>query len=316
MDKVCDACSEQMSDGVHCTVCCMTMHFQCAGITETGYRKLGDRKFTWRCNKCRLSGASHQPVSPAPKSPVSESAVLLEIRALSEKLAPLESLKEELSAMRTEFADLKSSLSKQVGDIIICLEEKLRDMEERVAKVEFIKEDMEKLQARVKKLEEESDDRDQSSRRNNIEIKGITQHSNENILEIVAKIGTKINYPVSKTQINFVSRVPTREKDRTKPIIVCFCNRYVKENFIAAARLEAKTAPLTNSLFGLPGNQKIYVNDHLTVKNKLLLSRTKKSAAEANFQYVWIKHTKIHVRKSDTSPVITIKSEKDLTKII
>lgn len=316
MDKVCDTCSEQLSDGVYCTVCCMTMHFQCAGITETGYRKLGDRKLTWRCNKCRLSGASHQPFSPAPKSPVSESAILLEIRALSEKLAPLESLKEEVLAMRTEFADLKSSLSKQVADIINRLEEKLTDMEERVAKVEFIKDDMEKLQARVKKLEEESEDRDQWSRMNNIEIKGITQRNNENLLELVGKIGSKINYPVSKTQINFVSRVPTREKDRTKPVIVCFCNRYVKEDFIAAARLEAKTTPLTTSLFGLPGNQKIYVNDHLTLKNKLLLSKTKKSAAEANFQYVWIKHTKIHVRKSDTSPVIIIKSEKDLTKII
>ncbi|PZC78914.1 hypothetical protein B5X24_HaOG217004 [Helicoverpa armigera] len=303
----------------------MTMHYQCAGITESGYRRLGDRKLTWRCNKCRLSGATHQPISPAPKSPapkspapkspVPESAVLLEIRALSEKLAPLDSLKEEVSAMRTEFADLKLSPSKQVDDIINRLEGKLKDMEERVAKVEFIKEDMEKLQARVMKLEEESEDRDQWSRMNNIEIKGITQQKNENLLEIVSKIGSKINYPASKSQINFVSRVPTREKDRTKPIIVCFCNRYVKEDFIAAARLEAKTAPLTTSLFGLSGNQKIYVNDHLTIKNKLLLSKSKKLAAEANFQYVWIKHAKIHLRKTDTSPVIIIKSEKDITKI-
>ncbi|KAF9417195.1 hypothetical protein HW555_005706 [Spodoptera exigua] len=302
MDKVCDTCSERMSDGVYCTVCCLTMHFQCAGITEAGYRKLGDRKLTWRCNKCRISGTTHQPVSPTPKSPVTESAVLMEIRALSEKLSPLESLKEEVSAMRKEFADLKSSLSRQVEDIINKLEEKLGDMEDRVAGVEGIKEEVEKLQARVIKLEEESEDRDQWSRMNNIEIKGITQQNNENLLEMVAKIGTKINYPVSKSQINFVSRVPTREKDRKKSIIVCFCNRYVKEDFIAAARLEAKTAPLTNSLFGLPGNQKIYINDHLTIKNKLLLSKAKKSAAEANFQYVWIKHAKIHARKVDTSP--------------
>lgn len=315
MDKVCDTCTGQMTDGVYCTVCLMTMHFQCAGITESGYRKLGDRKLTWRCNKCRLSGTTHQPVSPGPKSPVPESAVLLEIRALSEKLAPLEKLQEEVSGMRTEFADLKSSLSKQFDDIINKLEEKLRDMQERVAKVEIIKEDLEQLQARVKELEEESEDRDQWSRMNNVEIKGITQQNNENLLEMVTKIGSKINYPVSKTQINFVSRVPTREKARTKSIIVSFCNRYVKEDFIAAARLEAKTAPLTTSLFGLPGNQKIYVNDHLTVKNKLLLSNTKKSAANANFRYVWIKHAKIHVRKTDTSPVIIIKSEKDITKI-
>ncbi|XP_047028436.1 uncharacterized protein LOC124641012 [Helicoverpa zea] len=316
MDKICDTCSERMSDGVYCTVCCMTMHFQCAGITEAGYRKLGDRKLTWRCNKCRLSGTSHQPVSPAPKSPIAESAVLLEIRALSEKLTPLESLKDEVSTMRKEFADLKSSLSKQFDEIINKLEDKLRVMEQRVVKVECIKEDVEKLQERLMKLEDESEDRDQWSRMNNIEIKGITQQNNENLLEIVVKIGSKINYPISKTQINFVSRVPTREKDRTKPIIVCFCNRYVKEDFIAAARLEAKTSPLTNSVFGLSGNQKVYINDHLTIKNKLLLSQTKKSAAAANFQYVWIKHAKIHARKTETSPVIIIKSEKDLTKIV
>lgn len=80
--------------------------------------------------------------------------------------------------------------------------------------------------------------------------------------------------------------------------------------------VDKKTSPLTVSQLGLSGNQKVFINDHLTAKNKNLLSKAKKTAAEMNFQYVWVKHAKIHVRKSDTTPVILVKSEKDLTKIV
>ncbi|KAJ8723721.1 hypothetical protein PYW07_007701 [Mythimna separata] len=307
----CGACEDPLSDGAHCTVCNRELHFHCAGITETGYRKLGDRKHTWRCSKCKISASNQPPVSPRPES---ESAILLEIRALAEKLAPLDFLKEEITVLRAEFTDLRLSLSetnKELKDF----NAKIRDMEARLKHVEKVQEQVDILQTRLDKLEDENNTKEQWTRMNNIEIKGIPQSNHENLFDIVGKIGTKIAYPVSKAQINFINRVPTREKDRAKPIIVSFCNRYVKEDFIAAARLLSKAAPLTTGQIGLAGNQRIYVNDHLTLQNKALLSKTKKAAAETDFRYVWVKHSKVHARKDDTSPAIVLKSEKDLIKI-
>ncbi|KAF9424314.1 hypothetical protein HW555_000453 [Spodoptera exigua] len=309
----CGSCGDNVSEGVQCTVCNQYLHFQCSGVTEAGYRRLGDRKFTWRCFKCKQSNTPQPPSSPRPEN---ESAILLEIRALSAKMAPLDNLKDEFSALRSEFAELKSSFHNQYIAMIDDLNNKINGMESRIAQAEKVQEQVASIRVRLEKLEEDSDNKDQWSRMSNVEVKGIEQTKNENLIDIIQKVGTKINYPIHKSQINFVTRVPTKDPENIKPIIVCFSNRYVKEDFIAAARYEFKTTPLTADQLQLKGKHRIYINDHLTTKNKNLLSKTKKAAIEANFRYVWVKHAKIHIRKTDTSPVIIIKSEKDLVKIV
>ncbi|CAK1603279.1 unnamed protein product [Parnassius mnemosyne] len=308
----CGACGELLSEGPHCTVCNQELHFHCAGITEAGYRKLGDRKSTWRCVKCKQTHSIQPPLSPKVES---DALILKEIRALSDKLAPLECLKDEVIALRTEFADLKSSLN----NTNVALKEfnnKIKDFEQRLVQIEKVQKHANLIQTRLEKLEQESNSAEQWSRMNNVEIKGVPQASGENLFEIISKIGSKIQYPITKTQVNFVTRVPTREKEHNKPIIICFCNRYVKEDFVAAARYASKISHLTSGNMGFVGNNRIYINDHLTMHNKTLLSKTKKAAVEMNFRYVWVKHAKIHVRKTDTSHIIMVKSERDLTKIV
>lgn len=314
----CGSCGEQLSEGAKCTACNQSLHYHCAGITEGGYRKLGDRKLSWRCHKCRQLNVGATQLPSSPRSPISESdsAVLMEIRALAAKLAPLEGLKNEMSALRNEFVDLRGSFQTQFDDIIKTFGAKIENMEQRIVQLQGVKVQVDGLQARLDKLDDEAESKDQWLRLNNIEVKGIPQSKNENLFEVITKIGQKINYPICKTQINFLARVPTRDKEHTKPIIVGFCNRYVKEDFIAAARYESKTTSMIASHIGLPGNGKIFINDHLTMNNKLLLSKTKKAASEMDFRYVWVKHAKIHARKTDTSPVLVIKTEKDLGKLV
>ncbi|KAH9643383.1 hypothetical protein HF086_015497 [Spodoptera exigua] len=192
---------------------------------------------TYKCGAC-YETISEGVQSPKPES---EPTILSEIRALSEKLAPLEGLKDEILAMKSEFADLKSSLSKEFNDAVKEFSVKIINMEQRIVLVENMQDQVNQLQSRLEKLEEESDKQDQWSRMSNVEIKGVPQGKNENLFDILSKIGAKIKYNVPKTQINFITRVPSPQKDRVKPIIVSFCNRYVKEDFVAVARLESKT---------------------------------------------------------------------------
>lgn len=291
------------------------VHFHCGGVNEAGYRRLGDRKLSWRCSRCKQVGNT---MPSSPRSPLStpDSVVLQEIRALSMKFTALESMKEDIVALKYEFAEFKTSITNQYNEVIKEITGKISNLELRLAEIEKVQSQVAQLQIRLDGLEEDQNNKDQWSRINNIEIKGVPQTSNENLFDIVTKISAKVNYPISKNHINFITRVPTSEKDRIKPIIVCFCQRYVKEDFVAAARHEMKTSIITPAKIGLNGNQKIFVNDHLTIRNKMLLSKTKRSAAEAGFRYVWVKNTKIYARKDDTSPIVIIKTEKDLKKII
>lgn len=307
--SLCGLCGDNVGEGVHCTSCNQVLHFHCAGITEGGYRKLGaDRKQTWKCGRCKQSGS----ISP---QPTGDSSIMAELRTLACKLAPLDSLAGEIKALRAEISELKSQVT-ITNTSIKEFNDRFERVEDRLAQIEDVGDRVTAIEADLCKLNQEANDRDQWLRMNNAEIKGIPQTQNENLLNIIGMIGTTINYPINKTQINYVARVPSKDNSQPKPIIVAFSNRYVKEDFITAARVKSKEVKLNANNFGFKSNNFIFINDHLTPSNKDLLNKVKKAAKEKGFLYSWVKHAKIYVRKNDTSPVIQIKSVKDLVRIV
>ncbi|XP_060805735.1 uncharacterized protein LOC132902887 [Amyelois transitella] len=291
-------------------MCHLEFHYGCAGITEGGYRKLGDRKLNWRCPKCKQPGLQSPQPCLTPTSP----DIVLEIRALAVKLQALDPMAADLKVLRSEVSDLKDQIS-EANSSIRLFNGRVSALEERVTQVEKSQEQVELLHAEVINMKVEVNAREQWLRINNVEVKGIPQTSNENLYTIIQSIGSKVNYCLQKQLISFITRVPTREKSQPCPIIVSFANRYVKEDFLAACRAANKVKLLTSADLELRGNTNIYVNDHLTVQNKELLQKTKKVAKEKNFAYTWVKHAKIFLRKNDTSPIICIRSEVDLSKI-
>ncbi|KAJ2937543.1 hypothetical protein O0L34_g19052 [Tuta absoluta] len=240
---------------------------------------------------------------------------MAEVKALSAKVKLLESLPQDLKELKEQFIFLQDAV-KIANESIAEFADKVKKIEDRMTQLENAKKDQANaLQIRLDKIENDMNEREQWSRMSNIEIKGIKPSTNENLFNVVIALGKHIQYPIQKAQINFVTRVPTRDPQLTKPIIVCFNSRYVKEDFITAARSSMKTSPITPITLGLAGKEKIYVNDHLTPHFKTLLTKAKKTKEDKGFQYLWVKHCKIFLRKSDTSPIINIKSERDLIKL-
>ncbi|KOB77651.1 Uncharacterized protein OBRU01_03716 [Operophtera brumata] len=107
------------------------------------------------------------------------------------------------------------------------------------------------------------------------------------------------------SKLENMQRVPVHGS-KDKAIIVSFKNRYVKEEFVAAARAR-KTLAAPDIGFR-DSVRRIYVNDHLT--------KAKSAARDKNFKYIWVKYGKIHLRKNDTSPVFLVSQESDLNKIV
>lgn len=324
----CGICDGRLTDGAHCYACNIDMHYACGGVKEETYRKLGAKKQQWRCNKCKQEG---RPILQNIDPSEGYTSLLEEIRKLSDKICPLESMREDLKAIREEFHGMKSMLasvnttlqeySDRIKKVEVTVQEscdKIKDTDGRLTRLEETKNDqVVSLKSQLDKLLAVDDEREQFVRTNNVEIKGVPQSKNENLFELVFNLGKRINYPLTKSQINFVTRVQSRNPDHMKPIIVAFHCRYTKDDFIAAARMATKTSPLMSVHLGIEGKPlKIFVNDHLTVKNKELLTSTKKAAKERGFQYVWVKNCKIFVRKNEESPIILIRSAKDLSKLI
>lgn len=306
--KTCAACNVQFSDGVQCGSCRKHLDFGCANISESGWRKLGTTRMAqWKCPTCRSSS----PAMLTPE-PASLETILSEIRDMKVQLQNLPTLVGDLRVIKEELAELKITWEGASG--------RLDDFDTRLAEVEAkasglsnLQETVNNLQTDLARAKYELTSYEQRSRLNNVEIKGVPVRKDENLFSIIEIIGRKINYSCPKSQVNYVSRVPIFNSNE-KLIIVSFLNRYVKEDFIAAARA---VKDLSTSHIGFQGtSQRVYINDHLSVEYKKLLSRVKILAKEKCYEFVWVKHGKIHVLKNANSKVIIIRKETDLNKIV
>lgn len=180
-----------------------------------------------------------------------------------------------------------------------------------------LKESIITLEARVKILEDTNIKQQQWDRLQNIEITGVSEEKGEDTVCIVQKISQSIGVPIMPSDIEFAHRVQPRRAAsavRGRPIIARLRQRTVKDEIIAAAR---KHRDLNANKVGISGeNSKIYVNEHLTKDNKLLLSSCKNKVRELRYKFIWTKNCRIFVRKNETSPPIPINSSSDISKII
>lgn len=318
----CKRCELQSRDGVKCSSCEAQFDFPCAGITEGGWRKLGDRKLTWRCQSCKAAPAASPKAGFLNPSPDNSDTIMAELKRLSTQLEALPKLIEsvksvqaelaDLKTMRDEFWELKSSFD-AFGQEIKALTSKVSALDAEIESMKKAKEEISNLQYRITKLENKQAENEQRSRMNNIEIKGVPITKDEDLYVLMSKISDTIGLHIPKSQINYIARVPTRNDNINKNIICSVHNNYLKNDFIAAAK---KHKNLKAEDLGLHGNNRIYINDHLTLDNKLLLNKTKTQAKERGFEHVWVTGCKILVRKNTTSPKHHIKTEKDLKKFL
>lgn len=308
----CDICQSNFTDGVFCNGCKRNMDFTCASISEVGYRKLGtDRRAGWRCPSCKLASASPKSTKssdPSTPEPVTLEMVLSEIRCMKMQLCKLPELLEDVKSIKNEITELKSAC--EFNSV------KLENLDIRVTNVE--KQILQIQQSDINQskdialLNRDNINREQWSRMNNVEIKGVPHKKTENLFNVVENISKFVGYSFPKTQINYIARVPTHGSNK-KSIIVSFINRYVKEDFVAAARALKQ---ITAKDIGFMGeDNSIYINDHLVPELKKLLTKVKERCKQKNYQYVWVKYCKIHIRRNDKSPVQIITKEMDLNKI-
>lgn len=311
----CATCGDHFNDGVKCSACNKHFDFACANITEAGYRRLGaDRRAGWKCTSCRLLSPSAASLAPSPTlSPeISLEAIMTKLNSMALNLEALPGLIDGVKGIKTDVAKLQESfsgLTKKMQEY----DSKLENMDSRVTSIEAVSCDMVSLKSQVQSHHRNEMSRDQWSRLNNVEIKGVPMRKMENLFDLIDKIGTCLKYKITKNQINFVSRIPNHN-NKEKSIVVGFLNRYVKEDFIASARSIKSLTPADLGFSGV-NNQRIFVNDHLSPDYKKLLTRTKQITKDKGYQFTWVKFSKIHVRKNDSSHIIMINSESDLNKL-
>ncbi|KAL4714262.1 hypothetical protein ACJJTC_009614 [Scirpophaga incertulas] len=166
--------------------------------------------------------------------PVTLELLFQEIQCMNKKLSSLPTLISAVESIKNELSDLKLSCDFNSA--------KLDEFESRITNLEHQTKELNKMEILLRQTKQEVEtlkcdniSRDQWARLNNIEIKGVPFNKNENLFLILESLFKTTGYPFSKDQVNYIARVPTHQPN-TKNIIVSFLNRYVKDDFVAAAR--------------------------------------------------------------------------------
>lgn len=250
----------------------------------------------------------------SPSTSLAASTQVVPAGSLAEIMEKLNKIDIELSNIKPmwgEISDIKKSLEFAIT-AMSDTEKRVEAVETRLKTVELLAAEVTCVKNTLNILRHELDERDQLSRMKNLEIKNIPITNGENLFNIAQKLGEQIGFTLLPEDVDYVTRVATKST-QVKPIIVRFASRRRKEEFLTMTKKARKITSIDLKYSG--PESVIYVNHHLTVKNKLLLSKTKVKAREVGYKYVWAKDCKILVRKNETSPAFLVKTEDDLRKI-
>jgi TolA-binding protein len=191
----------------------------------------------------------------------------------------------------------------------------INDLNERISyqdrEIEDLKDENQRLKSLVgelsKNVDEKLDDTERYSKLTNIEIIGVPEKKSEEPTYIVKQLATAIGRPLQEIELEAAHRVPTRGKG-PRPIIAKFISRKTKEEVIVAARRARKsTSGLTAQRIDptLPSVE-IYVNEHLTDRNKKFIVHARKLIKQKTIKHVWTAGGFVYVRKGDDTKPIRI----------
>lgn len=238
-------------------------------------------------------------------------------------------LRNDLSIFKQEMRDISLSIQKLTEEqkqIKTDLSELKLGNTAQTRKMECIDKETAELRSTITQLSEQLQVKEQQGRINNLEISGVPILKGENLMNIVNNIAAKTGFSLLPHDIDYIHRVrrfapksdhidanSNTQTSSIPNIIVRFTQRTKKNEMLAAIRARRG---LTTVDAGLNGPSKpIFVNDHLTPQNKLLYKQARLISKEKGYKYIWLSECKILLRKNDTSKVLLISSECDLSKI-
>lgn len=337
-----------MSDGALCSTCRLTFHFHCVSLSEVGWRRLGaDRQGAWICLECKNTLQLNSPRTHIQEKTNTHEDTSINVSSLQKIEAILQTLiklPEQVEQLRSDLNNMASGIKTQIMDEFntrfVQLEAKLEIVEtfkkernalsiklnkheERLSSLEkTIKnkdEIIEELQTKTSVLEREYNRSQQQNRFLNIEIVGIPEKPDEDLTQLLLKISTSINANIASEDIEFITRVQPLQSQAGKPkrIIAKLKNRRAKDCIIANFRKINKSKGITSNDLGFEGNStKVFINEHLTIANKILLNNCRKRAKELDIKFVWVKNCSVYMRCHEKSPSAAITSEEDLEKFL
>ena len=230
-----------------------------------------------------------------------------------------EELKINNAKIVNEFQELKTAmefLSHKYEEVV----KENSIMKEEIKNIKNVNEEKTK---QIKKLELDSqqlilkiNDMENLSRQKNVEIHGVPNHQNENIDRIVMSLLKIADPNIEQKDIEESFRLKkfansSSNKTKNSPILVKFGSTEKRMNVIQNRR---KMAGFNFKDIGID-TQRVFINENLPSYSKALFYQANILKKDNGWKYIWTRSGTIKLRRSDESPVISVRDTNDLKKI-
>lgn len=249
---------------------------------------------------------------------ISPSSICMDIIREEFELLFTHKIHPEVLEVRNAVSSLEASMTYFNAE----LEKVKADQAQQTKIIEALKSETESLRATNISLCSRLAQIDQHMRSSNVEIQCVPENKQENLINTVVQLGKVIKCPISETQIHYCSRLAKMNNSSPRPrsILVKFNSPRLRDEFLAATskfNRNNREDKLNTSHLGIGANKKaaIYVAEHLTHENKRLHAAVRSKAKELGYKFVWVRDSRIYMRKDEQSSHIYVKDIDLLNKL-
>lgn len=314
------AAINKQKPGISCGgICKNAYHVSCAKVPSDILKITHVAGFSWKCPECQnsLDADASLPRGADSHSTVDSNGTAL----VNVLLTKVDAIFNEVRDIKNHQADLTKSVQfccEKIDDFqkeLLDTNKILINMDEKVSAMDKLTTEnasaINALSNRVEQLE-------QYTRSNNLEIQGVDERAGENVYIILETIGNAIGCPIARRDIDIAHRVSHLSANNKMPksIIARFISRLTRDAFLAAAKNFKKKSNRQEPGISINDiSNKLFINEHLTGRNKILLSKAKAAARDKQFKYVWTRYGQVFMRRNDTSAIFRVNCEADLLKL-
>lgn len=222
----------------------------------------------------------------------------------------------EIRLLRQEICDLKQQntvIGATLTSVSETLDQKLENLNKKVTARD---DEILILKASIANLQQKLTYFEQKDMKSELEIVGIPEESNENLVHVAMLISKKIGIQLLEHDIDDVYRVGQRRSDliqKSRGIVLRLTRRALRKHILKASK---ERRPLTSEDIVKGTATKVFINEHLSKTNKTLFHEARLRAESYGFRYCWVRNGTIFVRKVEKAPAIPIRTQMDLDEKI
>lgn len=294
---------------IQCKDCQGVFHAGCVDMTEEDVKFLQSGNEIWRCDICKKTRRESLRLETDTED---QGAKNEDVLKLSQEMR-LES-KKQLEHLERELGKSVNNCHEKIGDLLLKFDDQSKIIKSYEEKFEVIIQENINLKSKVKSLEGRLDEIEQYSRVNCLEINGVPELKNENILEVVKSIGKSLGVEITEEMIDASHRMGSKKDGKHRGIIVKFTRRIIKEELLGKRKIKRNLNTHDLNMKNSPA-EVVYINESLSPARRKILNAARALKKEKGYTFVWVRDGRIFLRKNEGDPVIVASTMDQLSSL-